>query len=181
MMRWLLKMTALLLILGVFLLGLIALGRTAWQQLQEHPRYTIHFADIDCPPPPHRQRAEFLDEVQYLSNLPDHLQLLEEDLSKRLADAFARHPWVEKVERVVLLPTRQVQVRLRYRRPVLAVPLAGQLRVVDAQGVLLPRDTPATRLPVFSGPVPPPRNRAGLPWGNAAIEAAAQKAGRSNR
>jgi hypothetical protein len=172
---------ALLLVLSLFLLGLIALGKAAWQQLREHSRYTVAFADIDCLPPPHRQRAEFLEEVQYLSNLPDHFHLLDEDLVAHLAEAFARHPWVEKVERIALIPPRQIQVCLRYRQPVLAVPLAGHLRVVDAQGILLPKDTPATGLPVFPGQAPPPRNRAGFPWGDAAVEAAARNAARGER
>ena len=52
-------------------LGLIALGRAAREGLRQHERYTVNFADIDCPNPPGMTRDEFLAEVQYLARLPD--------------------------------------------------------------------------------------------------------------
>src|SRR5262249_19511492 len=61
--RWPLKGLALPLILVGFLVGLIALGRAAREQLREQERYSVSFSDIDCPPPPHRDRRDFLDEV----------------------------------------------------------------------------------------------------------------------
>src|SRR5205085_1645284 len=63
----------------------------------------------------------FLGEVQYLGGLPERLALLDDDLPGRLAEAFARHPWVEKVERVEVVPPGRVRARLTYRTPVLAV------------------------------------------------------------
>ncbi len=104
-------------VLGVvlLLLGLAALGKTARDYLRNQDRYTISFEDIDCTPPPGQQRADFLDEVQYLGSLPGRLQLLDDNLAERLAEAFARHPRVERVERVAIVPPRQVQVRLVYK------------------------------------------------------------------
>jgi hypothetical protein len=102
---------------ALFLLGVAALGRAARQQLRGHERYTVAFAAIDCEPPPGQDRADFLDEVQYLGGLPDQLSLLEPGLGPRLAVAFALHPRVESVERVTLAPGGRVHVRLRHRPP----------------------------------------------------------------
>src|SRR5262249_11840426 len=70
--------------------------------------------------------ADFLGEVQYLAEWPDRLRLLDPALPRQLADVFARHPWVERVEGVRVEPDRAlVAVRLAYRRPVLAGPGAA--------------------------------------------------------
>src|SRR5262249_11509433 len=109
-------------------------------------------------------------------SMPERLPLLDEDLPRRLAEAFERHPWVEKVERVEVCPPGRVQVRHVYRVPVLAVPVAGQLRAVDCHGILLPATAPPQVLPVFKEPAAPPQGPAGTPWGDPAVEAAARAA-----
>src|SRR5207247_10015721 len=108
---------------------------------------------------------------------PDRLRLLDEDLPARLAEAFARHPWVEQVERVTVVPPRQLEVHLVYRTPALAVLLAGQRRAVDGQGVVLPATAGSEGLPLYAGPVTSPIGPAGQPWGDRALEAAARTAG----
>jgi hypothetical protein len=172
-----LKLTALLAVLALFLGGLLVLGKLAGERLAAGDRYVISFADIECAPSPPGARAEFLDEVQYLAGLPDRVRLLDADLGDRLAEAFARHPRVEKVDRVEVVPPRRVRLHLVFRVPVLAVPLAGRTRAVDRFGTLLPRDTPTEGLPVYAGRAAPPRGPAGTPWGDAAVEAAAREAG----
>ncbi len=117
---------------------------------------------------------EFLSEVQYLAGWPDRLCLLDEDLSSRIAGAFARHPWVEQVENVTLRPDRSVRVRLRFRTPILAVRYGGQLRAVDVQGILLPVTAPTSSLPIYEGVASTPGGPAGTPWGDPAVMAAAR-------
>jgi hypothetical protein len=174
--KWLLVWCAPVLGVGLVLAGIFALGQAARDHLRGLDRYTISFADIDCEPPPGEKREDFLGEVQYLADLPDRLRLLDEQLPARLAQAFARHPWVERVERVEVVPPRQIRVRLLYRTPVLAVSVGGQLRAVDAQGILLPATAVTRGLPRFSGKAPPPAGPAGTRWGDAAVEAAARAA-----
>jgi hypothetical protein len=176
--RWLLKPLSVALVVALFLGGLMALGKIAWQQVREQERYTVALADIDCTPPPGQGRADFLDEVQYLGGLPSRFSLLEDGLSERLARAFARHPRVEEVEQVVLQAPRQVHVRLRYRVPVLAVRWEGRLWAVDGEGVWLPKETPTQGLPVFAKPAAPPQGSAGSRWGDPAVEAAARQLAR---
>jgi hypothetical protein len=165
----------------LFLAGLIALGNLALVQLRDHERYSLAFADINCPAPPGRQRRQFLDEVQYLGALPGRLQVLDADLPRRLAEAFALHPWVESVEGVEITPARRVHVRLRHRRPVLAVPLGEGLRAVDGEGVLLPAGAATDGLPVYPHIAPPPRGPAGTRWGDPAVEEAARAARHDGR
>jgi hypothetical protein len=176
MRKWVAKSLAVLLGVALFLGGLIALGRLALDGLRRQDRYTAAFADISCTPPPGLSRSDFLGEVQYLGSFPERLPVLDPELAPRLAEGFARHPWVAKVERVEILAAGKVRVLLTYRRPVLAVPAGGQVRVVDGQGILLPRGASAEGLPVFPGTARPPAGPAGSPWGDAGVESAARSA-----
>jgi hypothetical protein len=166
----------------LLLTGLLLLGRMARDDLRPQERYTAAFADIECAPPPGVERAEFLDEVQYLATLPDRLSLLDEGLAVRLAEAFVRHPWVEGVERVEVTAPRRVRVRLAYRVPVLMVPSwpreAGEPEqtAVDGNGVLLPPLPPGPSLPELRNTVSRPAGPSGTAWGDLAVMAAARTA-----
>lgn len=174
--RLVFQAVALLLGLGLFVAGLIVLGQYAQEQLRDRDRYTLPFADIEClPAPPCTPRGDFLDQVQYLARLPGRLHLLDADLARRLAEGFAQHPWVRKVEQVEVT-SKQVRVRLLYRRPALAVRVGEQVRVVDAEGILLPNGAATERLPMFEGQAPRPAGPAGTRWGDAGVEEAARTA-----
>ncbi|HXG09317.1 MAG TPA: hypothetical protein VNK04_05965, partial [Gemmataceae bacterium] len=173
MRRRLLEMIVPLLGSTLILLSLTAVGHGTRAALRD--RVTLIFADIDCAPPPGQDRIEFLDEVQYLAGFPDRLPLLDDDLARRLAEAFASHPWVEQVERVEIVAPGRVRVQLAYRTPVLAVRQGNRLRAVDRYGVLLPATAATEGLPVYEASAPP-SGPAGAPWGNEAIECAARTA-----
>ena len=160
---------------GLLVLGLVLVGHWARDQLRYSGRYAFNLSEIDCEPPPGETRAEFLGEVQYLAGLPDRVNLLDNDLRQRLRDAFARHPWVKQVESVEMAPSR-VEMRLQYRKPVLAVLVSGKMRAVDADGILLPISASAAGLTVFEGTAAPPAGPAGTRWGDPTVEAAARKA-----
>jgi hypothetical protein len=153
--------------------GLVRLGRYARERLDEQKHYTVAFSDLQCPVPPDMDRAKFLGEVQYYGGLPDQVNLLEPKLANRLQAAFALHPWVERVDSVSLRGDAGPAVHLVIRTPVLVV--AG--RVVDRFGVLLPAGASTEGLPVMPGAAPPPKGRAGTPWGDPTVEAAARAAG----
>ena len=138
----------------------------------------LPFAAILCTPPPGLSAADFLAEVQFLSNCPDQVRLLDDQLPVRLAAAFIRHPWVERVEKVEVAPG-EVRVRLAYRTPVLAVPWSGAdgpVRAVDRAGVVLPLAALTVGLPLYAGKVATPPGGAGVAWGDPRIEAAARTA-----
>ncbi len=176
---WLLVWIAPVVGVGLAVAGIFFLGQATRNRIRGEDRYTAAFADIDCLPPPGAKRADFLLEVQYLAEQPDQLRLLDDGLPARLAGAFARHPWVERVERVEIVPPRQIRVRLLYRTPILAVTVGGQTHAVDGHGILLPATAPTQGLPVFPGHAAPPAGPAGTRWGDAAVEAAARAAVRS--
>jgi hypothetical protein len=164
-----------LLALVAVIMGLVTLDRALRSELRDDARFRLPFAAIDCAPPEPVARETFLKEVRERSDLPDTVYLLDNDLPRQLAQAFARHPWVSQVERVEILPKRQILVRLRYRRPVLAVEFAGQIRAVDGDGVLLPVEARTEGLPRFGGTPFPPAGPAGTHWNDPAVEEAARK------
>ncbi len=157
------------------LAGIIGLGRWSLAQVHDDPRYLVPVADIDCPAPEGMERPEFLGEVQYLARLPEKLNVLDEDLPRRLRQAFARHPWVEKVDAVTVTPPRHIGVKLTFRTPVLAVRWDDELRAVDGDGVLLPKRAPTRGLPVYDGTPRPPRGPPGTHWGDSDLERAARQ------
>jgi hypothetical protein len=168
--RWLFRSLILFLIVTTLLGGIILAGWWSLEQIRGRDRYLLAMQDIDCPVPPGMARAEFLEEVQYHSQLPDRLSLVEEDLGTKLAQAFQRHPWVSQVKEVRIKPPRLVQVHLTFRQPVLAVRVGDSLRTVDGQGILLPRKAPTEGLPIYPRPVPPPLGPEGTPWGDPGVE-----------
>jgi hypothetical protein len=172
---------------GLLLAGIIVLGRAARDALRQEPRYTLAFAELDCVPPPGGDRTAFLNEVQYLAEFPERFALLDDDLPRRLAQAFARHPCVERVDRVEVVPPRQVRVQLAYRTPVLVActqrqqgearpNLAnGSAFAVDRHAVLLPLKGSVDDLPILWGS-PLPAGPAGTPVADDDVAAAARTA-----
>jgi hypothetical protein len=156
------------------LVAFIGLNSFLRAYLHKNERVTIAFSEIECDPPGKLSREEFLTEVQYLANWPDELNLLDPGLPARLHLSFAVHPWVESVERVKIVPPRQVRVVLRHRQPALTI--AQTERVVDRHGVLLPLDAADPQLPVLCGNIATPTGHTGQPWGDPAVGSAASVA-----
>jgi hypothetical protein len=105
------------LVAGLSLLAVLLAGTFTRDAVRNWDRYTVAFSDIDCEAPPGQERLGFLAEVQYLAAMPNRLSVLDDDLGGHIAAAFARHPRVEKVEEVVVLPKPELRVRLRFRSP----------------------------------------------------------------
>ena len=66
--RWPRRLAQVVLGLGAVALavgGVVAVGNVARDALGPNDRYLLPFAEIDCPAPPGKDRAEFLGEVQY--------------------------------------------------------------------------------------------------------------------
>ncbi|MFO0798954.1 MAG: hypothetical protein U0804_15915 [Gemmataceae bacterium] len=147
------------------LVALNLVGGDALRRIGGRDRYRVPFGDIACDSPPGLDRATFLAEVRYAGELPETISPLEATDRNRLATGFARHPWVESVEAVTPEPGG-VRVALRFRRPVLAVTTAaGEPRLLDANGVLLPVTPTPPGVPELLGRVAAPRISAGEVWG----------------
>jgi len=158
----------------VVLLGVETIGRWTRDGLRGSERFQVAFADIECQPPPSLSAQDFLGEVQYLTGVPDRLDLLGKELPQALTVAFRQHPWVEGVDRVEVLPGRKVRVQLVHRTPVLAVKHANQTRAIDRHAVLLPATAPSENLPLYVTPVPAPVGPPGMEWGDPTLKSAAQ-------
>ncbi len=115
--------------------------------------------------------------MQYFAGLPDAVCVLDDGLPARLSAAFAKHPWVERVEGVEVEAGRKVRVRLTYRTAVLRVRGRGDAQwAVDANGVRLPTAAVDDALPLLGGDVPPPTGPEGRPWGDDRVQGAARTA-----
>lgn len=166
-----------LLVVSAAASGGYALWRAVSKQVLASPRYVVVADNVNVTPPPKWIRSDIKDEVVREINLAGPVSILDEDLGERFYEAFAAHPWVAKVERVLKRPPAGVDVEVDYRRPVLMVHVAGGLLPVDAEGIqLLTADfspLEASRYPrlVDIGPSTPPP--AGTRWTDARVVAAA--------
>ncbi|MFH5804396.1 hypothetical protein [Alienimonas sp. DA493] len=100
---------------------------------REEYRLTADRVRLEPPPPlavPSNVVAQVLGE--------EPASILEDGLAERLAEGFAKHPWVAGVERVEVLSPAAAVVRLSYRAPAAAVAAGDGLYPIDANGVLLP-------------------------------------------
>src|SRR5262249_44728639 len=155
--------------------GLIAGGRALRGRLADAEQYQFPFAEIQFNSPPGPEPAKFLSEVRYLGEFPERVSLLDDELPRRLKEAFERHGWVESAK-VAIGPGKRITAQLAFRTPVLTVRFADGVRTVDASGVLLPRSAQTQGLPALSW-AKAPAGGAGKPWGEANVEAAAKGAG----
>src|SRR5262245_22923323 len=91
------RMVVVALVAAAVLTAFLALNYFARNRLRGRPGQTIAFSEIECSPPAAMDCGRFFGEVQYMNGLPDRVDLLDQELSSRLAAAFARHPWVQEV------------------------------------------------------------------------------------
>lgn len=162
--------------------ALIAIGYTGWNQVwpmvRDRPEYQASLADLWITKPPPWVERDMLREVQQQAGLPATFSLLQGDVARRLAEAFAEHPWVERVEQVRIRRGGAIAVQLRYRRPVAMVQTPGHLLPVDAQGTLLPAedftDQEASELPLIRGVHTSPLCQVGERWDDPLVVGAAK-------
>src|SRR5205823_3327632 len=118
--RWLLQFLAAVLGCGLLVAGMAWLVPVVREMIQGGERHQAAFADIECNPPSPLTRGEFLDDVQFYSELPDRFSVLEPGLESKLQAGFARHPWVLSAV-ATLRPPHGVTLTVVYREPALAV------------------------------------------------------------
>ena len=180
-------------LLGAGLAGLWWVDRQLAKNNRVADSAKVSFSSIDSPTPESMGHDVFLEEVRYIGHADRELNLLDPNLPTTLAAAFRSHPWVAEVERVEITPgtTRQglpapgkVLVKLRFRKPVLRVPLEGEPlpkepgeREVDALGTLLPTRLATLGVPALATQrkgVPP---NPGSTWNDTVVQGGAKVAG----
>ncbi len=129
-------------------------------------------------PRPDWIRTDVPAEVIRNASLDGPLSIMDDELAKRIADAFASHPWVAKVLYVRKCHPARVEVALQYRRPICMVELRGELLPIDAQGVLLPRGdfspVEIARYPTLANVRTTPIGTVGESWGDARVSGGAE-------
>lgn len=105
--------------------------------------YLLDARDIEITPEPRWIRANVKAEVLRDANLEGNLSLLDEDLARRVREAFEFHPWVQSARATKIYPAR-IRVEIVYRKPVAMVQVEHANRVglvpLDALGVRLPAE-----------------------------------------
>lgn len=173
------------LVVGVLVAAVVGGTLWAWRdyraQVLAGPDYQLTAERIQLVPP--LESAPWIHRdlrTEALRNAGlERAQLVADDtLAKRLADAFALHPWVDKVQRVRTSYPAAAVVELSYRRPVAIVKVEGQGNwPIDAQGCLLPsEDFSPVEIPRYLtvlGVMAPPAGPTGSRWGDARVHNAA--------
>ncbi len=122
-------------------------------------------------------QADVRSEALRDASLDGGLPLDDPELTRRLARAFAIHPWVSEVVSVKIRHPAAATVEIRCREPVAMVRVPGGLLAVDATGVLLPskdfNGQSAAPYPRISGITSSPRGAEGFPWEDPLVEEAA--------
>lgn len=150
-------------------------------ELEQHADYQLPFAQVKLEPAPGEALpTDFLEQVRLRGRFDEQLSLLDDELPRRLAEAFAGHPWVSRVQAVRNIYPATVTIELEYRRPAALIEVSGGFYVVDPQGVLLPPadfDEQALQryLPV-RGIVSRPSGAAGRIWNDPAVLGSAKLA-----
>lgn len=160
--------------------GGYAIWQAVRQQVVTSPHYQLATEAVSITPPPDWVRGDVRAEVMRDANLDGPLSVLDENLSRRLYEAFEAHPWVASVERVLKRPPAAVEVELVYRRPVLMVRVPAGLLPLDAQAVQLPTgdfsSLAAARYPRLTGIEVTTGPPAGSRWSDPRVQAAARLA-----
>jgi hypothetical protein len=164
--------------------GVIALWPYAAQRLPSlgnRPEYRIAFSQIQViPAPEYPIPPNLLDIVAEQSGMPHELSLLSETLTRDVADAFRRNPWVAKVVRVRKSFPATVTVELEYRRAVMMAQVPGGRIPVDLDGVILPTSDFAASdvvgFPLIRNIESKPKLRPGETWDDPCVIAGARLA-----
>lgn len=173
--RWLIA--AVLLVLAG--LGVSAAWRHWGGAVVAHPSYAIQAENIAVTPQPEWVHTDVKAEVVRNGSL-EKLQLLDPQVTVKVARAFEIHNWVASVQRVSKQYPAKIVVELEYRRPVAMVEVLDNgkpgLVPIDGHGVVLPPENFAEQtrnyLRIFAGETVP-AGPVGTPWGDERVLGAA--------
>jgi hypothetical protein len=134
--RWLLASLVLLIAVGF---GWNAIWRQVRSHVMADPQYQLTAEQLRISEPPSWIRSDLRTDVLRNASLDASLSLLDDELTVRIAHAFALHPWVANVIRVSKTGSG-VDVELEYRRPIAMVQVPDGVFPIDRQAVLLPNE-----------------------------------------
>ena len=179
----------------LILLGFGVVATLIWRHVEAQVRasrqYALTLDQVYVTPPPAWIHSDVRAEVFRSASLDPPLSTLQDNLARRIFDAFAMHPWVAKVVAVTMVsrhPPARVDVELVYRQPACMVEprredvrrdvVPGDLLPVDAEGVLLPSGdfSPIEKqsYACLAGIDTRPMGPVGQPWGDGRVLDGAQ-------
>jgi hypothetical protein len=172
-------------LVGLALLGLLSAGPYGvWQMVGDRvlagPDYRLTPDNIEIDPPLESVawiRRDVKAEALRDASLDRPLSILEDDLGRRIAQAFSLHPWIERVESVTKQYPAHVRVKLVVRRPMAVVEAAADGGLtrwpVDVEGFVLPHEDfsplEMQRYPQIAGISTAPLGPVGTRWGDARV------------
>lgn len=155
----------------------VYLWRRHGETVRNDPRYRLKLENVQISQCPEWIRSDVKSQAILLGSLSEP-DIREVDLTVRMAQAFAMHPWVAEVRRVSKDYPPRVTVDLQYRRPVAMVEVHGGLLPVDGTGVLLPpgdfSSNDAIQYPRIAIGDSTPLGAEGTAWGDARVHGAAE-------
>lgn len=150
--------------------------------LNDHQQYRLPTGQIEITPPPRWVPTDLAEQVARRAGLPDELSLLDKDITRRVAEAFERHPWVKGRVRVSTSVPARMRVELEYREPMAMVRVASAagLYPIDGEATLLPSAdfAPAEipKYPLIENVKTAPQGAEGTVWKDDRVIAAARLA-----
>jgi hypothetical protein len=96
--------------------GIFAAGHWLKDDVRRDQRYRFSVRDVECEPPAGSTREHFLSEVHYYGQLPETMNVLDEDLSPRLREAFGKHPKVKRIKEINITAPNRVRVVVEYKQ-----------------------------------------------------------------
>ncbi len=128
--------------------------------LKNLPRYRVKLANVRLQVPSW-VTPTILAQLKEIPDFPEAFSILEPDVAKKLAQAYANNPWVKRVLTVEKKYPQGIGISLEVRRPVAAVRFKGSFYLADAEGARLPlsfRSWPQQdlRLPFVADALSPP-------------------------
>ncbi len=96
--------------------GIVYLGSYFRDPPRADPSHELSIIQVECEPPAGQTREAFLMEVHYYGQLPEKLDARDASLPEKLKAAFAKHPKVERVEKVTIVPPNRVRVEVVWKK-----------------------------------------------------------------
>ncbi|MGD9127222.1 MAG: hypothetical protein PVH19_07560 [Planctomycetia bacterium] len=139
--------------------------------------YQVDLEEVIISMPPPWVHADLRKDVFQDLSVEGPISIMDENVLKRFQDAFALHPWVEKVVRVSR-GAGEIHIELKYRQPACIVAASGRWFPVDRKGYVLPCDdfspSDLQELPKVVGIDTLPVISDGAYWNDKRVDAAAQ-------
>jgi len=164
---------------AIFVFFVVPVLGSLLPKLEDREEYQFPVSAVEVNEPHAWAPKTLLSDVFVDDGFPETVSLLDPELAKRVAQAFEKNPWVERVNSVTISGQPAIRTIVTYRQPVALIRLGDQHLPIDRNGVLLPAEdfsiSDQERLPIIENVQTKP-DRPGKRWPDGVVVAAAQLA-----